>query len=164
MKPDFDGYIMRHSAALTKLCMSLCGNRHDAEDLFQSTWEKAIRRFRSYDPEKPFEKWLFAICVNTFRDRVRRYENKKLLRFPTEEEQERTLRSVPADEPDRDERLALYVAVKRLKPPLREAIVLYYFRDYSVGELSEILNVPEGTVKSRLSAAREKLRKELNDD
>lgn len=164
MKRPVEEYVGQYSPALTKLCLSLCGNRHDAEDLFQTTWEKAIRKFRTYDAEKPFEKWLFAICVNAYRDRVRRYDSRKILRFSSDEEQEFFLSSIPDKDFDRDEVIALHTAVRRLKPQLREAVVLYYFRGYGVAELSEILAVPEGTVKSRLSAAREQLRKELNDD
>ena len=164
MKKPVEEYIAAHSLALTKLCLSLTDNRHDAEDLYQSTWEKAIRHLRRYDDSRPFEKWLFTICVNVFRDRVRRYDNSRIIRFSSDEEQERFLSSIPCDDGDRDAYIALRSAVKRLKPPLREAIVLYYFRGYCVAELSEILEIPEGTVKSRLSTARTELRKELSDD
>lgn len=164
MKKDVERFVAAHGMVLTKLCLSLTNNCHDAEDLYQSTWEKAIRRLRQYDDSRPFEKWLFGICVNTYRDRLRRYDNKKLLRFSSDEEQERFLSSIPCEDGDRDEYLALRSAIQNLKPALREAIVLYYFRDYSVAELSEILEIPEGTVKSRLSAARAELRKELSDD
>ncbi len=164
MKKQVEGYIREYGAALTKLCLSLTNNRADAEDLYQSTWEKAIRNLKQYDSARPFEKWLFGICVNAYRDRVRRYDNRKILQFSDNEEQERFLASIPCDDGNRDEYLALDIAVKKLKPSLREAVVLYYFRDYSVAELSEILGIPQGTVKSRLSAARAELRKELQDD
>lgn len=164
MKKQIEAYVAQHGLALTKLCLSLCGNRHDAEDLYQSTWEKAIRKIRTYDSDNPFEKWLFAICVNTYRDRVRRYDNSKILRFSSDEEQDHVLSSIPVGDIDYDGMIALHAAVQRLKPALREVVVLYYFRDYSVAELSEILDIPEGTVKSRLSTARTELRKELTDD
>lgn len=164
MKQDMEECIRQYGPALTKLCLSLCGNRHDADDLYQSTWEKAIRKIRSYDEDKSFDKWLFTICVNTYRDLVRRYNRRKSVSFSSEEEQEFFLSSIPDKNFDRDEMIALHAAVRRLKPALRETIVLYYFRDYSVAELSEILAVPEGTVKSRLSTAREQLRKELKDE
>lgn len=164
MKKQFEAYIRDHGTALTKLCLSLTNSRPDAEDLYQATWEKAMRHYRRYDPAMPFDKWLFTLCVNLYRDRARRYDNRKLLRFSNQEEQEQFLSSIPAAESDRDAYLALRAAVHKLKEPLREAIVLYYFRDYSIKELSEILGIPEGTVKSRLHTAREELRKELQDD
>ena len=164
MKKQVEEYIGEHGLALTKLCLSLTNNRSDAEDLYQSTWEKAIRNLRKYDSDRPFEKWLFTICVNTYRDRVRRYDSRKIVHFSTEEDQQQLLDSIPCEDGDRDEYLALHLAVRKLKPSLREAVVLYYFRDYSVAQLSEILGIPEGTVKSRLAAARAELRKELGED
>ncbi len=164
MKKEFDILIRKHGLALTKLCLSLTGNRYDAEDLYQAVWERAMRKYKRYDRAKPFDKWLFTICVNLYRDRLKRYDNSKLVRFQTDEEQEHFLSSIPSDEDNRDEYIALRIAVRKLKPSLREAIVLYYFRDYSIADLAEILRIPEGTVKSRLSAARQELRKELNDD
>lgn len=164
MKKSIEKYVSEYGLALTKLCISLTDSKEDAEDLYQSAWEKAIRSIKQYDPSKPFEKWLFAICVNTYRDKVRRSEHKKVLKFPSADEQERVLSSVASEEKDTDGSIVLKEAVKKLKPPLREAIILYYFRDYSVSELSEMLHIPEGTVKSRLSAARQQLRKELSDD
>lgn len=164
MKKQVETYISEHGLALTKLCLSLTNNRSDAEDLYQSTWEKAIRNLRKYDSDRPFEKWLFTICVNTYRDRVRRYDSRKIVHFSTDEDRERFLDSIPCEDGDRDEYLALHLAVRKLKPSLREAIVLYYFRDYSVAQLSEMLGIPEGTVKSRLAAARAELRKELGED
>ena len=71
--------------------------------------------------------------------------------------------SIPSEEKDADTSIVLKDAVKKLTPPLREAIVLYYYRGYSVLELAELLNIPEGTVKSRLSTARKQLRKELSE-
>lgn len=164
MKKQVEEYIGEHGLALTKLCLSLTNNRSDAEDLYQSTWEKAIRNLRKYDSDRPFEKWLFTICVNTYRDRVRRYDSRKIVHFSTDEDQQQFLDSIPCEDGDRDEYLALHLAVRKLKPSLREAVVLYYFRDYSVAQLSEILGIPEGTVKSRLAAARAELRKELGED
>lgn len=164
MKKSIEKYVADYSESLSRLCASLTNNRHDAEDLFQSTWEKAIRKFKSYDSSKPFDKWLFTVCVNTFKDTKRRFDNTKIIRFSTAEEQENFLSSIQGFEEDRDEYLTLHNAIGHLSREKRAAIVLYYFRDFSVSELSEILGVPEGTVKSRLSSAREELRKELNDE
>ena len=162
MKKPFDNLISEHGLSLSKLCLSLCNNSLDAQDLYQSTWEKAIKKYRHYDSSKPFEKWLFAICINTYRDSLKRFDRKKVVKFSSSEEQERFLSSIPDFTSDKDDYIALHNAIKRLSPHYREVIVLYYFKDYLVDELSEILEVPVGTVKSRLHTAREKLRKELN--
>ncbi len=164
MKKTFEKLIATHSTSLTKLCTSLCNNLHDAQDLYQATWEKAIKKYRQYDSNQSFEKWLFAICVNTYRDMLRRYDNKKVVKFSTSDEQESFLSSIPDFDVDKDEYIALHTALANLRPEHREVIILYYFKDYSILELSEILSVKEGTVKSRLHFAREKIRKEMHID
>lgn len=100
MKKQVEEYIGEHGLALTKLCLSLTNNRSDAEDLYQSTWEKAIRNLRKYDSDRPFEKWLFTICVNTYRDRVRRYDSRKIVHFSTDEDQQQLLDSIPCEDGD----------------------------------------------------------------
>lgn len=157
-------YINEYSLSLTKLCNSLCNNKHDAQDLFQSTWEKAIKNFKRYDPNKSFEKWLFTICINTYRDMLKRFDNKKVLRFNTTEEKERFLGGVADSSSEKDDYIALHTALSNLKPEYREVIVLYYFKDYPIKELASILSIPEGTVKSRLHLAREQMKKEMSID
>lgn len=164
MQNPFDNLIKYYGASLTKLCMSLCNNFHDAQDLYQSTWEKAMKKYKYYDATKPFEKWLYTICINTYRDSLRRFDIKKVFKFSTVEEQERYINSIADFSNDKDEYIALHNSIKNLSPQLRETVVLYYFKDYTIDELSEILMIPTGTVKSRLHNARNLIKKELNVD
>ena len=157
-------YINLYGRDLTRLCISLCNQRSDAEDLYQATWEKAIKNIRRYNDEKPFDKWLFAICVNTYKDTVKSSFRRKILSFNKTEDLDLTLNSISDDIAPHDEFLSLHQALKKLTPEKRQVIALYYFKDYSTKEVAEILNIPEGTVKSRLSTARQDLRKELNDE
>lgn len=162
---DIEKYINLYGKDLTRLCLSLCQSRSDAEDLYQSTWEKVMRNHRRYNKEKPFDKWLFAICVNTYKDMVKSPFYKRILRFDKAEDLELTLNSVPADESiSREEILTLHNAISKLSIEKRQVVALYYFKDYSTKEVAEILSVPEGTVKSRLSSARQDLRKELDHE
>lgn len=162
---DIAKYITLYGKDLTRLCMSLCNNRDDAEDLYQSTWEKVMRHLRRYNKEKPFDKWLFSICVNTYKDMVKSPFYKRILRFDKAEDLERTLNSIPYDEDiSREEILTLHNAISKLSTDKRQVIALFYFKDYSTKEVAEILSIPEGTVKSRLNSARQDLRKELNHE
>lgn len=157
-------YINLYGRDLTRLCVSLCNQKSDAEDLYQATWEKAIKNLRKYNSEKPFDKWLFTICVNTYKDTVKSSFRKKILSFTRTEDLELALNSVPEAVAPFDEFLSLHQALKKLSPEKRQAVALYYFKDYSTKEVAEILNIPEGTVKSRLNSARQDLRKELSDE
>lgn len=158
---DITPYIKLYGMDLTRLCLSLCKNRADAEDLYQITWEKVLKSIRRYNNEMPFDKWLFTICVNAHKDMVKSPFRKRIFRFDSTEDLELTLNSIPDKAIPRDELIALQIAISKLNLDKRQVIALYYFKDYSTKEVAEILNIPEGTVKSRLSSAREQLRKEL---
>ncbi len=156
--------IKEYSGELTKLCNALCTSRQDAEDLFQITWEKVLRGYKKYDSSRPFDKWLWTVCVNAYKDILRNPFRRKTVSFSSNEEMELVLLGITDTDNNRDEYIALHSAINRLDPKKRQVIALYYFRDYTTAELAEILSIPEGTVKSRLSSAKEQLRKELFDE
>lgn len=164
MKSKFNEYITRYNADLTRLCVSLCGNITDAEDLLQDTWLKAMRHYHKYDESKPFDKWLYCICVNTYKNTLSSAFLKKRKSFSSDEEERVFFNSIPEISNDtRDDYLELYKAISSLSKKHRIVIVLYYFKDYSVTEISQIINIPTGTVKSRLSTARAQLKRRLTN-
>ncbi|HIR52115.1 MAG TPA: hypothetical protein IAB39_01750 [Candidatus Onthovicinus excrementipullorum] len=59
-----DPYIRQYGRRLYGLCLALCANADDADDLYQDTWLKALQHFSHYDAERPFEPWLTKICVH----------------------------------------------------------------------------------------------------
>ncbi len=159
---DFERYVNDYSRDLTRFCLHLCGNTQDAEDLFQDTWTRALDKLGQYRPEHSFKSWLFAICVNI-------YKNTKTLKYHTSraelsaEEQERLIASIPDAQKDVDAYLDLYEALYSLPKKHRAVIILYYFREFSQREIAAILRIPEGTVKSRLSTAKKLLERRLSD-
>ena len=138
--------------------------RQDAEDLFQTTWEKVIKGYSKYDRSRPFDKWLWSVCVNAHRDMLRNPFRRYRMNFNTNEEMTETLNSIPDAKENTEDYVALHIALRKLNPKLREVIALYYFRDFTYAEMSVILGIPEGTVKSRLNSAKNQLRKELFDE
>ncbi len=164
MNPDFPQLVNKHGKDLGRLCSSLCSSPYDAEDLYQATWEKAIKNYKKHDPHKPFEKWLWSICINTHKDMLRKPSRKRQAIFESTEELERTLQSIPEKQEDTDAYLSLHNAISKLDEQKRQVIALFYFKDYKLKDLAEILQIPEGTVKSRLNSAREQIRKELNHE
>ena len=161
MPEDLDKKIALHGRRLYGLCIKLCGNQYDAEDLYQETWLRVYCKWDKYDDALPFEHWLTAICVNCYRDSLRRNRWEKLIAdFPTNQEKDSAVNSIAADEDK--ENFQLWEAVRRLPEKYRTAIILHYFRGYNVKELSHVLKIPEGTVKYRLHRARELLKGELS--
>ena len=156
----FNQYIIDYGSRLFGLARKLCRNNEDAEDLYQETWIKAYRFFDRYDPQRDFGAWLTGICVNTYKDMLRRQKWKFLLAaFPSNEDKDRALANVPAAElPDHSD---VHEAVNALPEKYRMVIALHYFHDKDIKKTAESLGIPEGTVKTRLHKARDILRGRL---
>jgi len=157
-----DQYIRQYGKRLYGLCLSLCGNSFDADDLYQDTWLKAVKHIAQYDTTKEFEPWLMRICVNTYRNTLRRIARSPFLNFSSGEEKDALLQSIPATEnPDY---APLYEAIDRLPDKLRLTVILFYFRDMDAASTAAVLGIPTGTVKSRLNKARKCLKEVLSDE
>ena len=155
-----DQYIRQYGKRLYGLCLSLCANTFEADDLYQDTWLQVVKNISQYDPSRAFEPWLTKICVNTYRNTLRRIARSPLLNFQTNAEKDAFLQSVPAlEQPDYS---PLYEAVDQLSEKLRLAVILFYFEGMDIAATAQVLGIPEGTVKSRLNKAR-KLLKEVLD-
>jgi len=152
-----NNYIEKYQSDLSRLCMYLCGNICDADDLYQETWIKVIQRYDKYDISRPFDKWLFAVCVNTFKDTLKLAWRKRQVQFPTSEDKELFLSSIPCEDEfdkEKEDYVALWESICKLPPKHRMVITLIYFKEYSQSEVAQILNIPVGTVKSRLHKAK----------
>ena len=156
-------YIRDYGKRLYGLCMVLCANSCEAEDLYQETWLKVVKYIDRFDQSKEFEPWLTKICVNTYRSTLRRISRSPILNsFPSTEEKENLLNSVPA--PEQKDYSDLYAAIDRLPEKLRLTVILFYFKDMEITAVAESLGIPPGTVKSRLNKARIKLKEVLTDE
>lgn len=151
-----DQYIRQYGKRLFGLCMTLCGDPYEAEDLYQETWLKVVRNISRYDPAREFEPWLTKICVNTYRNTLRRIARSPVLNFRDTREKDTMMQSVPA--PEKKDYEPLYEAVRNLPEKMRLTVVLFYFEDMDIRSAAEVLGVPPGTVKSRLSKARKLLK------
>lgn len=157
-----DQYIRRYGKRLYGLCLSLCADPFAADDLYQDTWLRVLRSLPQYDPERAFEPWLTKICVNTYRNALRRVAKSPLLSFRSNEEKDALLCAVPA--PENPDYGALYEAIARLPEKLRVAVILFYFEDMDVAATAQAMGVPEGTIKSRLHKARKRLKEALGGE
>ena len=156
--------VEQYTPDLSRLCLHLCRNQTDAEDLFQDTWCRAIRFYDTYDDARPFDKWLFAICVNSFKNQAGSARCRKERLFATNAEKDAFFASIPeVESPCKAvEYQELYRIVDALSPKLKIVILLRYFRDYTEADVAQILQVPLGTVKSRLHKAKRRI-KEVYD-
>jgi RNA polymerase sigma-70 factor (ECF subfamily) len=140
----------------------LCRNAADAEDLTFRTLQRAIERISSCRTDRNFFQWLYSILTN-FRRMDVRLKAANMLEFTDE------LPDYPDSRPDAAETLAaaqgaaaVRQAVDALPDVFREVVVYRYFEDLTVPEIAQVLNIPEGSVKSRLSRAKEHIRRHLS--
>ncbi len=157
-----DRYIELYGARLYALCLKLCGNSWDAKDLYQDGWLRIYRAFHTYIAERDFFSWAAKIMVNVYRDRLRKEKLARFITFSGDGEKERFLDSLPAK--GEEDYSDVHEAVSSLDEKYRLVIVLYYFLSKSVDQTARILHLSQGTVKSRLSRAREMLKRRLERD
>lgn len=158
-----DHYIRQYGKRLYGLCITLCANSFDADDLYQDTWLKVVKSISQYDPTQEFEPWLTKICVNTYRNTLRRIIKSPIFNgFTSDEEKTAVLEGTI--EPESPDYSYLHDAIDRLPEKLRLTVVLFYFREMDLNETAKVLNVPVGTVKSRLNKARKLLKEVLTDE
>ena len=163
-RETFDKYISAHGKNLTRLCLKLCRERGEAEDLYQETWCRVAEKIRFYDEAKPFEPWLFTVCLNIFKNACNKAKKRPLAFFESDREMERALNNAAAPQPFfNEEHDLLHQIVGELEEKHRAAVALHYFGDYSLEQIANILGIPRGTVKSRLHKAREIIRRRLED-
>ena len=156
-------YIALYGKRLYGLCVKLCGNTVDADDLYQETWLKAYEKLTQYDAARSFEGWITGICVNAYRDLLRKRKRSPVFdNFSTTEEKDYAMANVVAA--SKEDYSDLHTAIDRLPEKMRTALILHYFHGFDEKKTADALKVPIGTVKSRLHQAKKKLRKELADE
>ena len=134
---------------------ALCGDQAAAEDAVQEAFVRALAKGRAFDRVQNPEAWLRTTAINHQRNVWR--HAKVVRRFATRLPGSP---SVPALGPDH---VAVVGALSRLDPDLRHVVVLHYLADLGIADIAHELATPEGTVKSRLSRARQQLAALLDD-
>lgn len=156
-------YIEQYGKRLYGLCMVLCKNKYDADDLYQDTWLKVVRYINQYDNSQQFESWLTRICVNTYKNTWRRISRSPIFNtFSSNEEKDAIINNIAYTE--KNDYSDLHSAIDNLPDKFRLAVILYYFEDMDINKVAKVMSIPQGTVKSRLSKARKMLREVLKDE
>lgn len=150
--------VLAHQEAVFRLSYLLLGDPDDAEDIAQETFLRAWNHLKRFDTTRPLRPWLLRIASNLASNR-RRSAGRYLAALT------RAFRNEPASSPSIEEKSTqhleashLWKAVQTLSVPDQQVVYLRYFLDLSVAETAEVLKIAEGTVKSRLSRALDRLR------
>ena len=137
---------------LRRYARALVGDRDGADDLVQDTLERAVRKFHLWRPGD-LRAWLFSIMHNVF---VNQLKSRKV-GLDVEIDEETLAARIPAV--SRTDVMDLQRALQGLAPEQREVVLLVALEDMSYADVSRALGIPIGTVMSRLSRGRERLRR-----
>jgi len=161
----FSELVRRYERYVLNLVYRTLGRSEDAEDIAQEAFVKAFLNIKKFKEESKFSTWLSKIVINLCMDKIREKANKE------ENLEEGVWLTIPQSSyysPEETvERLEIQEGIKKavmsLPEELRIVFVLREFEDLSYQEISEMLDIPIGTVESRLYRARMKLRSLLKD-
>ena len=150
--------IARWQPRFARLAWRLTSEREAARDVVQDVWLAIVRGLARLDDPARFRPWAYRIVKNKCADWVRRRATR---RSAMEQLREHATRTVTDDEPNSGDISRLRDAMARLPDEQRMILSLHYSEEMSIVEIAAVLNVPVGTVKSRLFHARNRLKEAL---
>jgi RNA polymerase sigma-70 factor (ECF subfamily) len=164
-KSSFSELVGRYQRELYHFLVRFLGNRAAAEDVFQETFLQVHQSAEQFDPQRRFRPWLFTIAANKARDLIRSQARRPTNPLqasisPGDDESGefidlmQSVNAVPSEPLEREElQKQVQTTVTGMPEHLREILLLSYFHQFPYKQISEILDIPLGTVKSRLHAA-----------
>lgn len=172
LKGDQDAYaevVEIYKDKIFQICYRMLGNRHEAEDIAQEAFLRAYVNINSFNINLKFSSWLYRIATNLCIDRIRKKKPDYYLDAEVAGTDGLTMYSqipaetrLPEDDVESLElRDTIQKEISKLQEKYRTVIVLKYIEELSLNEISEILDIPLGTVKTRIHRGREALRKQL---
>lgn len=162
---DMTELFNRYYQAILGYLFRMCSGRQSlAEDMVQETFLRCIRKISLYDSERPFKAWLYTIATNIARNHYQKADT-RYAENPAEEtdfedensQLELNLLQVEAAE-------NIIAALETLPDHQREVIILFYYEEMPQKEIAAVLNIPIGTVKSRLSLGLRRLRSMIKEE
>jgi RNA polymerase sigma-70 factor (ECF subfamily) len=157
----FNDLMEAHEDRVFAICLRMMRNREAALDATQDTFLTVFRKADRYQAKASFSTWLYRVAVNTCYDHLRRQKRRQTDRLPETHD--------PADPTSVDAftaaelRPSIDVALAELSEEFRISVVLVDLQGMSLDQAAGILNVPTGTIKSRLFRARKQLAKHLGN-
>lgn len=163
----WESVVRTHSRRVYNLCYRFTGRREEAEDLAQEVFLRVFRTLSSYDPNQgALGVWMHRVARNLLIDHYRATRRERLSVSLDDEIPRLEQKESGAPQPDRalarvELSAALQQGLTRLSPELREAVILRDLQGLEYREIGQVLDIPEGTVKSRINRGRAELGKIL---
>lgn len=169
---ELSDLIQQHGKVLYGFCYRLTGNKADTDDLYQETFLKAMELSHKMDKDQNPKSFLISIAIRLRKNQRRKFAWRQRI-APTSEWNEgvgtQHSEAAGVETPEeavlsRERRVMIQNAVNRLNDKLKLPLYMHYTAEMSVDEIAAVLNIPPGTVKSRLHKARKLMKNSLEVD
>lgn len=166
----FEELVLQHEKIVYNVALRMMNHSEDAKDISQEVFIKAYRSIANFDERSTFSTWIYRITVNTCIDEMRKRKGKQNLSLDNElEDEEGTWKQEVADDGDtpeetlmrKEEKNEITMALNAISQDYKTVFILRDVRGLSYEEISEITGLALGTVKSRISRARNHLKEEI---
>jgi len=167
----FADIVSLYQHKLYQVCYRMLSNKQESEDIAQEAFVRAYMNLHTFDQKRKFSTWLYRIATNLCIDRIRKKKPDYYLDAEVAGTEGLDMYSqIAADDQLPEEQVEQMELQDRIQYEIgclpdkyRSVIVLKYIEELSLQEISEILDMPLGTVKTRIHRGREALRKQLNN-
>ena len=155
---DIENLIREYGNDVLRTAYMYVKDIHTAEDIFQDVFIKVNQKLSTFEGNSSIKTWIIRIAINTAKDFLKSAWNRRVV--PMMEYQEDAIISDSDYEnvENEDTNRMIMEAVLSLPVKYKDVIISVYYNDMTIAETAEHLNLPEGTIKSRLSRARQKLK------
>jgi RNA polymerase sigma-70 factor (ECF subfamily) len=167
---SFSELIDKYKNLVFNLAYRMTNNLDDAEDISQEVFIRVYKSLYNFNPNYKFSTWLYQVTLNFCRDRFKKGKIPSVsLDAPLNKDDQKNFSSLIPNNENNPEEIFIEVEqsnfinalISSLPPKYREVIVLRHLRDLSYDEMSKILNISLGSIKTRLFRARELLKNKL---
>lgn len=153
---DYTKAVDAYADTVYRVAYNYTYSRVDSEDVLQNVFLKLFQSMQIFESEEHLKGWLIRVTVNECRNLHRSFWKRNIIQV------EEIIKSM--DNPIPGEETDLHYALAKLPGKYRIIIHMYYYEEYKTKEISEILNVNEATVRTRLARGRDKLRELLKEE
>ena len=159
-----EAFVRRYEQDVFKLSLSIVNDVTEAHEITQETFIAALKSLHTYQEKKSLRAWLYTIGLNLSRSHLRKRKLLERLRntltniFQVDLQKQSSPEEVVIQN---EKETLIWEALNKLDERHRMVVVLRYFHELSIAEISEILSINEGTVHSRLHSARQRLKNAL---
>ncbi|MBR1455226.1 MAG: RNA polymerase sigma factor [Lachnospiraceae bacterium] len=166
---DFEKIVIEYEKVVYNTALKLVKNEADAYDISQDTFIKVYKNLDKFGFKSSFKTWICVVCTRVALDLLK--SRNKYVDFSTDEDLDATFNNIPDTSESAYERVernetqrVVRDAINKLDKDKQDVIKLRYYSNMSYSEISDYLNIDEGTVKSRLNRAKKELKRLLSNN